>query len=76
MKTADLKCFVLDCFIEEDLISEDELNSAGSEVQIKRLELKHDAREQEKNRECQLRMKELNRIRNATDWNLKPKLYW
>ena len=43
--------------MEEDLISNDKLDSAGSKVEIRRLELEHNAREQEKQRECQLKLK-------------------
>ena len=38
--------------MEEDLISNNELDSASREVEIRRLELEHNAREQEKQREC------------------------
>ena len=55
MKKVELKRLVLDHLIEEDLILDDELNGVN-EVEIKRLELEHDAREQERNRECQLRI--------------------
>jgi len=60
-KKAELKRLLLEYFVEEDLISEDELNSVGngSQLEMKRLELEHQARQQEKERECQLRMKEL-----------------
>ena len=60
-KKAEMKRWLLDYFVEEDLLSEEELNSVGSESQLemKRLELEHQARQQEKDRECQLRMKEL-----------------
>ena len=56
-----MKYWLLDYFVEEDLLSEEELNSVGSESQLgmKRLELEHQVRQQEKDRECQLRMKEL-----------------
>ena len=53
-----MKRLVLDHLIEEDLILDDELNGVNK-VEIKRLELEYDAREQERNRECQLRMREL-----------------
>ena len=38
-----MKCLLLDHFVEEDLLSEDELNSVGSKslLEIKRLELEH-----------------------------------
>ena len=58
MKKVELKHLVLDHLIEEDIILDDELNGVNK-VEIKRLELEHDAREQERNRECQLRMREL-----------------
>ena len=58
MKKVELKRLVLDHLIEENLILDDELNSVN-EVEIKLLELEHDTREQERNRECQLRMREL-----------------
>ena len=47
MKKVELKRLVLDHFIEEDLISDDELINGVNEVEIKQLELEHDAREQE-----------------------------
>ena len=43
--------------MEEDLISDDELGSASSKVEVRRLE--HTTREQEKQRECQWKLKEL-----------------
>jgi len=47
-KKAEMKCLLLDHFVEEDLLSEDKLNSVGSESQleIKWLELEHQARQQ------------------------------
>ena len=56
-----MKRWLLEYFVEEDLLSEEELNSVGSESQLemKRFELEHQTRQQEKDRECQLRMKEL-----------------
>ena len=50
---------ILEYLVEEDLISDYELDSASSEVAVRRLELEHTAREQEKQRECQLKLKEL-----------------
>ena len=53
-KKVELKRLLLEYFVEEDLILEDELNSVGSDSQLemKRLELEHQARQQEKEREC------------------------
>ena len=59
MKKAELKRLILDYLVKEDMIPDDELDSASSEVEIRRLELEHNAREQEKQRECQLKLKEL-----------------
>ena len=58
-KKAELKHAVLDHFVEEDLLSDEDFSGVGNEVEIKWLELEHHAREQEKNRECQLKIKEL-----------------
>ena len=58
-KKAELKCLILDYLVEEDLISNDELDSASSKVKIRQLELEHNTREQEKQRECQYKLKEL-----------------
>ena len=58
-KKAELKRLILDYLVEGDLTPDDELDSASSEVEIRRLELEHNAREQEKQRECQLKLKEL-----------------
>ena len=61
MKKAKMKRLLLDYFVEENLLSEDVLNSVGSESQleIKQLELEHQTRQQERDRECQLKLKEL-----------------
>ena len=57
-KKAELKRLILDCLVEEDLIPDDELDSASSKVEIRQLELEHNARKQEKQREFQLKLKE------------------
>ena len=57
-KKTELKV-ILEYLVEEDLISDDKLDSASIEVEVRRLELEHTAREQEKQRECQLKLKEL-----------------
>ena len=46
-KKAELKHLLLEYFVEEGLILEDELNSVGSDSQLemKRLELEHHARQ-------------------------------
>jgi len=38
-KKAELKCAALDYLVEEDLISDEDLNGVGNELEIKRLEL-------------------------------------
>lgn len=48
MIKADLKCLVLDYFVEEDLISDDKLNSVDNKIEIKGLELEHQVTQQEK----------------------------
>jgi len=60
-KKVEMKRLLLDHLVEENLLSEDELNSVGSELQleIKRLQLEHQARQQENDRECQLKLKKL-----------------
>ena len=45
--------------MEEDLISDDELDNASSKVESRWLELEDNTREQEKQGECQLKLKEL-----------------
>ena len=55
--------------IEEDFISDDKLINSINEVEIKQLELEHDAREQERNRECQLRMRKLELREQEIDTN-------
>ena len=58
-KKAELKHLILEYLVEEDLIPDNELDSASSKVDVRRLELEHTPREQEKQRECQLKLKEL-----------------
>ena len=52
---AELKCLIPDYLVEEDLISNDELDSVSSKVEVSWVELKHNTREQEKQRECQMK---------------------
>ena len=59
-KKIELRMLVLDYFIEENLIAEEQLSdTSNNEVEIKRLELEHRAREQERDHDCQLKLKEL-----------------
>ena len=59
-KKIELRKLVLDYFIEEDLIIEEQLSdNSNNEIEIKRLELEHRAREQERDHDCQLKSKEL-----------------
>ena len=59
-KKIELRQLLLDHFVEEDLIPEEQLSDSGnSDVEIKRLELELRAREQERDHECQLKLKEL-----------------
>ena len=56
----ELRQSVLDYFVDEDLISEEQLSDSNNkEVEIKHLELEHRAREQERDHKCQLKLKEL-----------------
>jgi len=71
-KKAELKRLLLEYFVEEDLILEDKPGS-DSQLEMKRFELEHQARQQEKERECQLRMKELELIRKK---KLLLKMNW
>ena len=59
---AELKHLTLDYLVEEDFILNDELDSASSKVETTQLKLEHDTREQEKQREYQLKLKELKLI--------------
>lgn len=52
-KKAELREALLDYFIEEDLISEEQL-STSDKLEIKRLELEHKAREQKLEQEGRL----------------------
>ena len=59
-RKTELRQSVLDYFVDEDLISEEQFSDSNNkEVEIKHLELEHRAREQERDHECQLKLKEL-----------------
>ena len=51
VKKAKLKCLIPDFLMEEDLITNDELDSASSKVEIRQLELEYNAREEITQRE-------------------------
>ena len=55
MKKSNIRKMLLDCLVDEEIISEDEAESDTSAVELKRLEL----RDKEKERETQLRLKEI-----------------
>ena len=57
-KKVELRQAILDYFIEEDLITEEQPPISGA-VEIRRLELEHRTNEQQHDQECQLKMKEL-----------------
>ena len=59
-KKIELRKLMLDYFIKEDLIVEEQLSdNSNNEIEIKHLELEHRAREQERDHDCQLKLKEL-----------------
>ena len=58
-KKVELWQILLDHFIEKDLISEEHTSAGNSDVEIKGLELEHQAQEQQREQECRLKMKEL-----------------
>ena len=57
-KKVELCQAILDYFIEEDLITVEQ-PPISSAVEIRRLELEHRANEQQRDQECQFKMKEL-----------------
>ena len=58
-KKAELCQAILDHVVKEDLIPEEQPPTSNSELEIRRFELEHRANEQQRDQECQLRMKEL-----------------
>jgi len=58
-KKAELCQAILDCFVKKDLIPEEQPPTSKSELEIRRLELKHRTNEPQRDQECQLKMKEL-----------------
>ena len=58
-KKVELQQILFDHFVEEDLISEEQISTNNSEVEIKWLELEHQAHEQQREQECRLKMREL-----------------
>ena len=57
-KKVELRQAILDYFIEEDLITDEQPPISGA-VEIRRLELEHRANKHQRDQECQLKMKEL-----------------
>ena len=54
-KKIELRTLVLDYFVKEDLIAEQQLSdTSNNEVEIKHLELEHRVREQERDHDCQV----------------------
>ena len=51
-KKVELQQILLDHFIEEDLIQEEQASAGNSDVEIKQLELEHQAQEQQREQEC------------------------
>ena len=58
-KKAELCQAILDCFVEEDLIPEEQPPTSNSELEIRQLELEQRANAKQRDQECQLKMKEL-----------------
>ena len=59
VKKAELRQAILDYFVEEDLIPEEQPSLSDRELEIRRLELEHRANEQQRDQDCQVRLKEL-----------------
>ena len=59
VKKAELRQAILDYFVEEDLIPEEQPSPSDRELEIRRLELEHRANEQQRDQDCQVRLKEL-----------------